>query len=98
MTTDGWLILVMGIVLALAPMILASMEQKIRERGATVPNVITIKGYSLTPFTLFSGFIALVLLYLSRLMNPSLGFVFIVFGIVACIVVIQQVRKTKTSE
>ncbi len=97
MTTDGWLILVMGIVLALAPMILATMEQKIRERGTTIPNVITIKGYSLTPFTLFSGFIALVLLYLSRLMNPSLGFVFIVFGIVACIVVIQQVRKTKSA-
>ena len=96
MTTDGWLILAMGIILALAPMILATMEQKIRARGTTVPNIITIKGYSLTPFTLFSGFIAVVLLYLSRLMNPSLGFVFIVFGIVAAAVVIQQVRNTKS--
>ncbi|MAB15310.1 hypothetical protein [Parvibaculum sp.] len=97
MTTDGWLILVMGIVLALAPMILSTMEQKIRERGTSVPNIITIKGYGLTPFTLFSGFIAVVLLYLSRLMGPSLGFVFVVFGIVACAVVVQQVRNTKAS-
>lgn len=97
MTMDGWLILVMGIVLALAPMMLATMEQKIRARGTTVPTIITIKGYSLSPFTLFSTFIALVLLYLSRLMNPSLGFVFIVFGIVACAVVIQQVRNTRSA-
>ena len=92
---DGWLILVMGVILALAPMVLSMMEQKIRERGTSVPSIITIKGYSLTPFTLFSGFIAVVLLYLSRLMGPSLGFVFIVFGVVACAVVVQQVRNTK---
>lgn len=78
-------------------MILATMEQKIRARGTTVPTIITINGYSLSPFTLFSAFIALVLLYLSHLMNPSLGFVFIVFGIVACAVVIQQVRNTRSA-
>lgn len=96
MNTDQWMILVMGIVLALAPMILATMERKIRDKGeATVPNVITVKGYSLSPFSLFSAFIALVLLWLSGLMNPSLGFVFIVFGVVAAMVTIQQVRATK---
>ena len=73
------------------------MEQKIRERGTTVPNILTIRGYSLTPFTLFGGFIAAVLLYLSRLMGPSPGFVFIVFGIVACAVVIQRLRNTKSA-
>ena len=96
MNTDEWMILLMGIVLALAPMILATMERKIREKGTPpVPTLITVKGYSLSPFTLFSGFIALVLLWLSRMMNPSLGFVFIVFGIVAAMVTIQQVRATK---
>ena len=96
MNTDEWMILVMGIVLALAPMLLATMERKIREKGETpVPTIFTIKGYVLTPFTLFSGFIALVLLWLSGMMNPSLGFVFIVFGVVAAAVTIQHVRATK---
>lgn len=96
MNTDQWMILVMGIVLALAPMILATMERKIRDKGeTTVPTIITVKGYSLSPFSLFSAFIALVLLWLSGLMNPSLGFVFIVFGVVAAMVTIQQIRATK---
>ena len=96
MNTDEWMILAMGIVLALAPMLLATMEKKIRDKGETpVPTILTVKGYSLSPFTLFSGFIAAVLLWISGMMNPSLGFVFIVFGVVAAIVTIQQVRATK---
>lgn len=96
MTRDEWLILLMGIVLACAPMVLAWTEDRARARGIAVPALLTVKGYSLSPHSLFSLGISVMLLYLSKAMSGTgLSFVFMVFGAVGVATVISSVRKTK---
>jgi hypothetical protein len=96
MTTDEWMILLMGMALACAPMLLVWTEKKTRARGIAVPSLVTIKGYSVSPHASFSLAIAVMLLYLSYQMRAmSLGFVFMVFGIVALVVVLNHVQKSK---
>ncbi|MEQ8281666.1 MAG: hypothetical protein RIC04_02750 [Parvibaculum sp.] len=96
MTPDEWMILAMGIALACAPMLLIWTEKRTRARGLAVPALVTIKGYSLSPHAGFGAAIGVMLLYLSyQARAGSLGFVFMVFGVVALIVVLNHVQKTK---
>lgn len=96
MTLDEWMILAMGMALACAPMLLIWTEKRTRARGIAVPSLFTIKGYSLSPHAGFGAVIAVMLLYLSYQSRAgSLGFVFMVFGVVALIVVVNHVQKTR---
>lgn len=96
MTSDLWTILLMGIVLALAPFALIWMEDRTRKIGNTVPSLLTFWGYSISPHSAFSLVIAVMLLYLSFQMRGSgMDFVFMIFGFVGLVAVIQNVAKTK---
>lgn len=97
MTSDLWTILLMGIVLALAPFVLIWVEDRTRKRGTSVPSLVSFKGYSISPHSAFSLVIAVMLLYLSFQMRGSgMDFVFMIFGFVGIVAVIQNVAKTKT--
>ncbi|MEP2827833.1 hypothetical protein [Parvibaculum sp.] len=96
MTSDQWMILIMGMALACGPVLLVWLEDRTRARGGTVPSLVTIKGYSISPHSAFSLMIAIMLIYLSYLMRGiGLGFVFMVFGFVDVIVAVQNIRKSK---
>lgn len=96
MTPDEWMILAMGMALAVAPMLLIWTEKKSRARGLAVPSLFTIKGYSISPHAGFGAVVAVMLLYLSYQMRGiGLGFVFMVFGVVGLIVVLNHVQKSK---
>ena len=45
MTNDLWMILIMGMALACGPVLLVWLEERTRARGASVPALVTIKGY-----------------------------------------------------
>lgn len=97
MTPDEWMILAMGIVLACAPMLLIWTEKRTRARGVAVPSLVTIKGYSISPHAGFSAAIGVMLLYVSHAMRGTgISFVFMIFGVVALVVVLNHVQKTKT--
>jgi hypothetical protein len=96
MTSDEWLILLMGIALACAPMILAWTEERTRARGIAIPAILTVKGYRLSPHMGFSLVIAVMLLSISYQMRGSgLSFVFLVFGVAGLIVVLNNVQRTR---
>lgn len=96
MTADEWMILAMGMALACAPMLLLWTEKRTRARGIAVPSLFTIKGYSVSPHASFSAVIGVMLLVLSHQMRGSgISFVFMVFGVVALVVVLSHVQKTK---
>lgn len=96
MTSDHWMILIMGMALACGPVLLVWLEDRTRARGAAVPSLVTIKGYNISPHSAFSLVIAIMLIYLSYLMRGiGLGFVFMVFGFVDVIVAVQNIRKSK---
>jgi hypothetical protein len=96
MTSDEWLILLMGVALACAPMILAWTEERTRARGIAIPAILTIKGYRLSPHMSFSLVIAIMLLSISyQMRGAGLSFVFLVFGVAGLIVVLNNVQKTK---
>ena len=96
MTSDLWTILLMGIVLALAPFALIFVEDRTRKRGTQVPSLVAFKGYGISPHSAFSLVIAVMLLYLSFQMRGSgMDFVFIIFGFVGLVAVIQNVVKTR---
>lgn len=97
MTSDQWMILIMGMALACGPVLLIWLEDRTRARGVAVPSLITIKGYSVSPHSAFSLVIAVMLIYLSYLMRGiGLGFVFMIFGFVDLTVSVQNIRKSKT--
>lgn len=96
MTGDEWMILLMGMALACGPVLLVWTEAATRSRGGTVPALIAVKGYSVSPHTAFSILIGVMLIFLSyRLRASGLGFVFMVFGFVDLIVAVQNMRRTK---
>ena len=96
MNADEWMILAMGMALAVAPMLLIWTEKRSRARGIAVPSLFTIKGYSVSPHAGFGAVVAVMLLYLSYQMRGiGLGFVFMVFGVVALVVVLNHVQKSK---
>lgn len=96
MTSDLWMILLMGIVLSLAPFALIWLDDRTRKRGVLVPSLVSFKGYSISPHSAFSLVIAFMLLYLSFQMRGSgMDFVFMIFGFVGLVAVIQNVAKTK---
>ena len=96
MTSDEWMILIMGMALACGPVLLVWLEDRTRARGVAVPALITIKGYSVSPHSAFGLVIAIMLIYLSYMMRGiGLGFVFMVFGFVDVIVAVQNIRKSK---
>jgi hypothetical protein len=96
MTTDEWLILLMGMALACGPIALVWMENATRAKGGSVSSLVTWRGYSLSPHSGFSIVIGVMLIYLSyRLRASGLGFVFMVFGFIGIIVAIQNIRRTK---
>lgn len=96
MTSDHWMILIMGMAIACGPVLLVWLEDRTRARGAAVPSLVTIKGYNISPHSAFSLVIAIMLIYLSYLMRGiGLGFVFMVFGFVDVIVAVQNIRKSK---
>ena len=96
MTADEWMILAMGMALAVAPMLLIWTEKRSRARGIAVPSLFTLKGYSVSPHAGFGAVVAVMLLYLSYQMRGiGLGFVFMVFGVVALVVVLNHVQKSK---
>lgn len=98
MTTDHWMILIMGMALACGPVLLIWMEERTRARGATIPALLTVKGYRITPHSAFGLVIGLMLVFLSYQMRGiGLGFVFMIFGFIDFIFVVQNVRKTKTA-
>ncbi|MBX3492405.1 MAG: hypothetical protein KF899_05560 [Parvibaculum sp.] len=97
MTPEEWMILAMGIALACAPMLLIWTEKRTRARGVAVPSLFTIKGYSVSPHAGFGAAIGVMLLYVSHAMRGTgISFVFMVFGVVALVVVLNHVQKTKT--
>ena len=96
MTADEWMILAMGMALAVAPMLLIWTEKRSRARGIAVPSLFTLKGYSVSPHAGFGAVVAVMLLYLSYQMRGiGLGFVFMVFGVVGLVVVLNHVQKSK---
>ena len=96
MNADEWMILAMGMALAVAPMLLIWTEKRSRARGIAVPSLFTLKGYSVSPHAGFGAVVAVMLLYLSYQMRGiGLGFVFMVFGVVALVVVLNHVQKSK---
>ena len=98
MTTDLWMILIMGMVLACGPILLVWLEERTRARGISVPALVTLKGYKVTPHSAFSLVVAVMLIFLSYEMRGiGLGFVFMVFGFVDVIVAVQNIRKSKRS-
>ncbi|WP_339832174.1 hypothetical protein [uncultured Parvibaculum sp.] len=96
MNADEWMILAMGMALAVAPMLLIWTEKRSRARGIAVPSLFTLKGYSVSPHAGFGAVVAVMLLYLSYQMRGiGLGFVFMVFGVVGLVVVLNHVQKSK---
>ena len=94
MNADEWMILAMGMALAVAPMLLIWTEKRSRARGIAVPSLFTLKGYSVSPHAGFGAVVAVMLLYLSYQMRGiGLGFVFMVFGVVGLVVVLNHVQK-----
>ncbi|MEQ8267637.1 MAG: hypothetical protein RH982_10605 [Parvibaculum sp.] len=97
MTSDEWMILIMGMALACGPILLIWMEDKTRARGATIPALLNVKGYRLSPHSAFGLVIGLMLVFLSyQMRGVGLGFVFMIFGFVSFIVVVRNVLKSKT--
>lgn len=98
MTTDHWMILIMGMALACGPILLVWLEERTRARGISVPALVTLKGYKVTPHSAFSLVVAVMLIFLSYEMRGiGLGFVFMVFGFIDVIVAVQNIRKSKAS-
>ena len=96
MNADEWMILAMGMALAVAPILLIWTEKRSRARGIAVPSLFTLKGYSVSPHAGFGAVVAVMLLYLSYQMRGiGLGFVFMVFGVVGLVVVLNHVQKSK---
>ena|SRR3990167_9373201 len=96
MTSDHWMILIMGVALACGPILLVWLEERTRARGIAVPSLFSAKGYAISPHSAFSLVIAAMLIYLSyRMRGIGLGFVFMVFGFIGIIVAVQNVRKSK---
>lgn len=97
MTTDLWMILIMGMALACGPVLLVWLEDRTRARGIAVPALLTVKGYKVSPHSAFSLVIAVMLIFLSYQMRGiGLGFVFMIFGFVDLVVAVQNIRKSKT--
>lgn len=96
MTNDHWMILFMGMALACGPILLIWFENKTRARNVTIPVLVSLKGYSVSPHSVFGLMIAIMLIYLSYLMRGiGLGFVFMIFGFIGVIAVVQNIRKSK---
>ncbi|WP_421863781.1 hypothetical protein [Parvibaculum sp.] len=97
MTNDLWMILIMGMALACGPVLLVWLEDRTRARGASVPALVTVKGYKVTPHSAFSLIIAIMLIYISwQMRGIGMGFVFMVFGFVDIIIAVQNIRKSKS--
>lgn len=96
MTSDHWMILIMGMALACGPILLVWLEERTRARGIAVPSLFSVRGYAISPHSAFSLVIALMLIYLSYQMRGiGLGFVFMIFGFIGAIVAIQNIRRSK---
>ncbi len=97
MTSDHWMILLMGMALACGPILLIWIEDRTRARNVAVPVLVSLKGYGISPHSAFGLVIAVMLIYLSYLMRGvGLGFVFMIFGFIGAIVVVRNIRKSKT--
>ncbi|MEP0706590.1 MAG: hypothetical protein RIC51_12025 [Erythrobacter sp.] len=97
MTTDHWMILGMGAALACGPILLVWLEERTRLRGISVPALVVIKGYRITPHSAFSLVVAVMLIFLSWEMREiGLGFVFMIFGFIDVIIAVQNIRKSKS--
>lgn len=98
MTSDHWMILIMGMALACGPILLVWLEERTRARGIAVPSLFSIRGYAVTPHSAFSLVIAAMLIYLSYQMRGiGLGFVFMIFGFIDVIVAVQNIRRSKST-
>lgn len=99
MTSDQWMILIMGMALACGPVLLVWLEGRTRARGGAIPALVSVRGYRVSPHSAFSLVIAVMLIYLSYMMRGiGLGFVFMVFGFVDVIIAVQNIRKSKRSQ
>lgn len=97
MTTDHWMILGMGAALACGPILLVWLEERTRLRGISVPALVVIKGYRITPHSAFSLVVVVMLIFLSWEMREiGLGFVFMIFGFIDVIIAVQNIRKSKS--
>jgi len=97
MTTDHWMILGMGAALACGPILLVWLEERTRLRGISVPALVGISGYRITPHSAFSLVVAVMLIFLSWEMREiGLGFVFMIFGFIDVIIAVQNIRKSKS--
>lgn len=98
MTSDEWLILLMGAALACGPLLLVWTEQKTRAKGVAVPTLFSIGGYGFSPHSVFSLVIGIMLVALSWQMRGAGGisFVFMIFGFVGVLAAIQNIFKSKT--
>ncbi len=96
MTSDEWMILLMGMALACGPVLLVWTEAATRAKGGTIPALITVKGYSVSPHTAFSAIIGIMLIFLSyKLRASGLGFVFMIFGFIDLVIAVQNMRRTR---
>lgn len=98
MTSDEWLILLMGAALACGPILLVWTEQKTRAKGVAVPVLFSLKGYRFSPHSVFSLVIGAMMVLLSWQMRGAGGisFVFMIFGFVGVLAAIQNILKSKT--
>ncbi|WP_041535848.1 hypothetical protein [Parvibaculum lavamentivorans] len=97
MTSDEWMILIMGMVLACGPILLIWTEDRTRAKGGTVPSLVAIKGYKFSPHSAFSLVIALMLLFLSyQMRGQGPSFVFMIFGMVGLVATVRNILKSKT--
>ena len=97
MTSDEWLILLMGAALACGPLLLVWTEEKTRAKGVAVPVLFSLKGYRFSPHSVFSLVIGAMLVLLSwQMRGASVSFVFVVFGFVGLAAAVQNIMKSKT--
>lgn len=96
MTSDEWLIVLMGAALACGPLLLVWTEERTRNKGIAVPTLFTIKGYQFSPHSVFSLVIGGMLVLLSwQMRGTSLGFLFVVFGFVGLAAAAGNIIRSK---
>lgn len=96
MTSDEWLIVLMGAALACGPLLLVWTEEKTRDKGVAVPTLFSIMGYRFSPHSVFSLVIGVMLIALSwQMRGASVSFLFLVFGFVGLAAAAQNIIRSK---
>lgn len=96
MTSDEWLIVLMGAALACGPILLVWTEEKTRDRGVAIPTLFSIVGYRFSPHSVFGLVVGIMLVALSwQMRGASVSFLFLVFGFVGLAAAVQNIIRSR---